>query len=147
MPLNRLIYVSECALAGPEDEQAKIVADIVATAAERNRKSDITGCLLWIDGHFIQILEGRIVDIEDTFERICCDFRHQDMQLIDHSPAKQRLFADWDMVLISDVDDTGIPMTDGLAEIRLKLGVDAREAVTLIKRAVDEQSKVALETP
>jgi hypothetical protein len=64
---------------------------------------------MFVDGLFVQALEGEAGKLEATFERICRDLRHRRVVLHEFSEAPERVFARWAMV--------GVPGTgnaDGL---------------------------------
>ena len=50
---------------------------ILAKAEEKNKKQNITGLLVYFNGTFIQMLEGKKEDVLETFERIEDDDRHE----------------------------------------------------------------------
>ena len=50
--------------------------------------------------HFAQVLEGRREVLEETFERIQMDPRHQDVVLLSFAEADSRLFPEWKMAHI-----------------------------------------------
>ena len=51
--------------------------EILAKADEKNKKQNITGPLVYFNGTFIQMLEGKKEDVLETFERIGDDDRHE----------------------------------------------------------------------
>ncbi len=136
MPLSRLLYVSQCALPEGDDTIAQI-HEITDRSARRNAAADLTGSLLHLNRTFIQVLEGPPAAVERTFEQICCDFRHEDVKLIDMVPIKERLFPHWAMALLAADTETRIPLRDDLEEIRFLVGINAREAVASMRRVLD----------
>lgn len=135
MPLSRLLYTSRSRLpdgAGPVGEQ---VARIAQGSRVRNRAAGLSGCLLHIDGHFIQVLEGDLAKIETVFERICCDFRHEQVRLIDLVSARASLFSDWDMALMTG-EGVSIALRSELEEIRLLSGINARVATERLRECL-----------
>ena len=140
MPLGRLLYTSRCAQKPGGQYTAPDVEEIVAASAERNRAACLTGSLIRVDGHFIQVLEGPPVEIERTFERICCDFRHEDIKLIELSPIEARLFEDWNMACLSADEDTSISLREDLHELRFIVGVNAREALRKMRELLETHS-------
>jgi hypothetical protein len=135
MILSRLLYVSRCAFGmqqGPARD-AK-VREIAAQAARRNAAVSLTGTLLYVNDSFVQVLEGPPKAVERTFEAICCDFRHEDVKLIDLVPVKERVFCDWNMAVLGVDGETTLTTRDDLEEIRFLVGVNAREAVGQMRR-------------
>lgn len=102
--LYRLIYSS---VARPPGEISNIeptnVDAIQKKASKKNSEVDVSGVLISVRGVFIQILEGDPADIEPVFERICCDFRHSKVSLLEFGPAERRHFGEWSMVSVDDV--------------------------------------------
>jgi hypothetical protein len=138
VPLSRLLYVSRCALTSSGEDRDAEVQEIAAGSARRNKEAQLTGSLLHVGGHFIQVLEGPTHSIERTFEVICCDFRHDDIKLIDLVPIKDRIFPEWSMAFLSGEADTCVPLADELEEVRFLVGINAREAVQQMRRLLDE---------
>ncbi|CAM4415948.1 BLUF domain-containing protein [Zobellia roscoffensis] len=66
-------------------------------AQEFNRQNDITGCLLFFKGRFIQYLEGEETMINDLFERIKTDSRHKEVAFLSGNKIHNREFHDWQM--------------------------------------------------
>ena len=118
--LHRLIYTSEASPPGAaEDGPSPGVREIADDAARRNATCGISGALIAVRGHFIQILEGDRDALETVFERICRDMRHRALTLVDYSPAAERLFSGWDMVsLDASLMDDPEPFEDLFLSIR-----------------------------
>ena len=138
MPLSRLLYVSRCALESEGAAQKAEVRAIAEKAVARNRTVELTGSLLHVGEHFIQVLEGPTPAVERTFETICCDFRHDDVKLIDLVPVKSRVFPEWNMAFLSDEAETRVPLAQDLEDIRFLVGVNAREAVNQMRAVLDK---------
>ncbi|WP_276167600.1 BLUF domain-containing protein [Zobellia alginiliquefaciens] len=66
-------------------------------AQEFNRQNDITGCLLFFKGRFIQYIEGDETKIISLFERIKKDDRHTEVRLLSGNKIHNREFKDWQM--------------------------------------------------
>ncbi len=139
-PLSRLIYTSRLTELRDSEDVRKKVGSIAAAAAERNREQGVTGSLTFVDGTFVQLLEGPHEAVEGTFERICRDFRHEDIKLIDLTDTTERIFEDWGMAYLSDDAMSQGPSKGDLQEIRYLLGVNVREAVNLMNRQVRQTS-------
>jgi hypothetical protein len=140
MSLSRLLYVSRCAFKEQGAERDGAVRDIAARAARRNTACLLTGALLYVDDTFVQVLEGPAKAVERCFEAICCDFRHDDIKLIDLIPAKDRVFAQWHMAFLAANDDTTIQTRGDLEEISFLVGVNAREAVNQMRHLLKQSA-------
>lgn len=71
--------------------------DILQESRNYNPQQNITGCLLYFKGEFLQILEGQKEEIEILFEKIRNDNRHTHVNLISLEPAEGRMYPDWSM--------------------------------------------------
>lgn len=62
------------------------VQDIMTTAVNFNKAEKITGLLLYNERNFFQLIEGEKKTIEDLYERIVQDSRHQNIIKILEKP-------------------------------------------------------------
>jgi hypothetical protein len=85
---DRICYVSRAA-AGVG---AREVYDIIRSAHNRNGASGLTGALVFVDGCFVQVLEGERFRLDACFERIAADPRHEALELRSRCVADQRMF-------------------------------------------------------
>jgi hypothetical protein len=67
----------------------------------RNAKQDITGVLVFVDGVFLQVLEGARDDVEDLMESIRRDPRHRDIKVFHEEEVDRRAFPTWRMAYLS----------------------------------------------
>lgn len=86
----RIAYVSRAA-EGLGDEA---IYDIIRTAHNRNCAAGLTGALLVLDGHFIQVLEGNAFRVRECFKAIAADRRHTDVDLRHSGRSREMLFPD-----------------------------------------------------
>jgi hypothetical protein len=73
------------------------IEEILTTARKHNAANDITGCLLFHNGEFLQILEGAKLAILSLFEKIKVDPRHETILKLSENNAKKRSFGQWTM--------------------------------------------------
>lgn len=106
MPLYRLLYRSEASLEISEQDWGRTIDQIVATSSQLNQNVGLTGALVTSKGLSVQVLEGPLGPLEATFERICRDLRHRCVILMELAAAEERIFKDWSMVHIRDVEST-----------------------------------------
>ena len=71
--------------------------DLLLTAREKNDAADVTGMLLYAEGHFIQTLEGPEQAVDAIFARIVGDPQHRDVIVALREEIDSRAFADWSM--------------------------------------------------
>ena len=126
---SRLLYTSALDIECCGEKPAETVRRIAEGAAEQNRLSDLT-----------QILEGPQDEVEKAFERICCDFRHVDVRLIDLINVSERLFEGWNMAFLSDDEMSSLALGDELQEIQFLAGVNASQATLQMRSLLDNHS-------
>lgn len=88
-----LIYKST---AKPDISSADILK-ILNTSKEWNSSHNITGCLLYYNHEFIQILEGDKADVNELFLNIEKDKRHTNVTLLLENEKQNRTFKNWSM--------------------------------------------------
>lgn len=79
----------------------KTLASILFVAQRHNVADQLTGALVYGDGHFIQVLEGPEEAMVATMTRISADVRHYSMEIVGPTPIMRRMFPDWCMALLS----------------------------------------------
>jgi hypothetical protein len=70
---------------------------ILEEAITRNSQEQITGCLVYFNGSFIQILEGSKEKVLSTYDKILKDKRHHLIELLWENNSDKRYFEKWDM--------------------------------------------------
>lgn len=119
MNLHRLIYISS----GRRKFDADELGEILDVSIKNNAEIGVTGMLLYLDGNFLQLLEGDAEDVEALYERIALDKRHSGSIVLSRAPVTERVFPDWAMGLKAvDADK------DGEIVGVFKLGEDALKA-------------------
>jgi hypothetical protein len=99
--LYTILYISNADRAFSSQELDELVWESRAW----NSLHGITGFLAYVEGvldgktkcQFIQVLEGKKRDIEDVFNVIKQDPRHQDICVLKEGYIKERKFDSWDM--------------------------------------------------
>jgi len=74
-----------------------LVNSILASSTRNNSANGITGVLIATKTHFLQILEGEFEALNETFQRISSDTRHDKIQLISFTEIEERKFGEWAM--------------------------------------------------
>lgn len=136
---SRLLYTSALDMECSGEKQVQTVRKIAESSAEQNRMSQLTGSLVFVKGVFIQILEGPHDAVEKVFDKICCDFRHVDVRLIDLTNVSERLFEGWDMAFLNDDEISSLALRDELQEIKFLVGVNANQATLQMRSLFDNQ--------
>ncbi|VXB22375.1 BLUF domain-containing protein [Maribacter litoralis] len=78
------------------------INEILVKSRDFNSKHDITGCLIYHEGVFIQYLEGGSKDVLYLFERIKVDDRHYEVKLLSNGNIYSREFDTWSMAFLSE---------------------------------------------
>ena len=91
--LYRLIYCSRRSGPPPGLADPEIVK-ILEASRRRNTDAGLTGALLFTGGSFAQVLEGQRDAVEQAFERIGTDPRHESVTILSITPIERRCFPD-----------------------------------------------------
>ena len=91
--MHQLVYVSS-ARADLSDDDLK---DILCRAREANRSLGISGMLVYLDGYFLQVLEGRTESVRALYAKIENDPHHSGAKVLIESDVAKRAFPDWSM--------------------------------------------------
>lgn len=75
----------------------KTITDILETSRVNNSKKNITGCLLYHDKVFLQLIEGEQEELNKLYEIIKEDKRHTNVTLIIKEDINKRMFPGWNM--------------------------------------------------
>jgi len=89
----QLVYLSKAARHIDSAE----LDDILGTARVNNGPKEITGMLLYHEGSFIQVLEGEQSSVEDLFNKIAEDPRHESANVVLRTEVEERAFDQWSM--------------------------------------------------
>ena len=73
------------------------IVKILSTSRKCNTDNGVTGCLLYFDEQFIQILEGDAETVKKLFSKIENDDRHSNVVLLAENYKEKRFFVDWNM--------------------------------------------------
>ena len=76
------------------------IEEILKTARNFNSKNDLSGCLVFSKGYFIQLLEGSKDTIKELMDHIDRDKRHTDIDILSEGEMEQRIFDTWDMAYL-----------------------------------------------
>ena len=95
---DRLVYVSRAA----PGIGARDAYDIIRVSHNHNSRFGLTGALILIDGHFLQVLEGDPFQVRTLYARIAADPRHTNLELRQSTRIAQLSFASEWMALRHD---------------------------------------------
>lgn len=73
------------------------LVELLAGSRVRNARRGITGMLLYHEGAFMQVLEGEADAVQQLYERIALDRRHENISVILRTQITKRNFGTWGM--------------------------------------------------
>lgn len=94
------------------------IGEILKTARNFNSKNDVSGCLVFSKGYFIQLLEGSKDTIKELMDNIDRDKRHTDIDILSEGETEKRIFDTWDMAYLKPSEKM---QSDKAIEIKKKL--------------------------
>ena len=97
--IHYLTYVSRMTLKAGVTPST--LSDIMTVAQRENLAHQITGFLCFGNGYFFQYIEGEKSAIEQLFGNIQRDGRNRDVTLKSKGVIEQRLFQDWQMLMVN----------------------------------------------
>ena len=93
----QLLYSSQAAHEMSIAELEQILVD----ARQGNEQRNITGALVYVDGVFVQILEGDEPAIRRLMRSLASDSRHTDLKVFHEAEVAEPTFASWRMAYVS----------------------------------------------
>lgn len=141
--LYNLAYISKNSIKGTPDETKDEIRDILAAAHRNNPEKGVTGALLYSGGYFCQVIEGPQDVLEELFESIQMDNRHQDVTVLHFEPIESRGFNEWAMAL-AGIEDTMRFDIDGVlaSKDELKMRETGRNLVSVLDKMVKQHQSV-----
>ena len=101
-----MFELAYCSIAKP-DISASDIEEILKTSQSFNKENNITGCLVYHNHEFVQILEGEESIVRELYSRIEKDNRHRNVTLLSTSSTNERIFTTWSMAYHEiDADDS-----------------------------------------
>lgn len=102
----QVVYYSEASRPFSEQE----LVDLLAQANRYNYSKGITGCLIYANGKFMQLLEGEESVVRALYEKIKKDPRHTNLVDLIEMLVNEKMFPDWGMAF-KYVDKAGGDLT------------------------------------
>jgi hypothetical protein len=93
----QIIYSSESSTPMQMDD----LEEILQHARSNNASNGVTGTLIYVDGVFLQILEGEASTVQDLMARISRDVRHETVTVLKEGEVPAAAFSDWKMAYVS----------------------------------------------
>jgi hypothetical protein len=127
--LHRVIYASEAV--GATGNSTLSIAQILGVSDRNNRRDHISGCLMFHQGHILQVLEGQRVDLDRLMRRLLTDARHTGLRVLSDMPIAARRL-DEPMHLYGDpaalLQRIGLPCISRLTAHEAEAMLDIRKA-------------------
>lgn len=114
--LFELIYRSEADANVSSDD----VMQILNAARDFNKQNGFTGCLLYNNHQFVQVLEGEFNALNVLYGKIRRDGRHKKVVTLHMQEIESRSYPDWTMAFksLEDEDMKSIGRALGIRELR-----------------------------
>jgi hypothetical protein len=93
MAVRQVLYVSS----GVKKFTDAEIDEILEKARLNNTDSGVTGVLFYLEGNFLQLLEGEEAVLAETYARIKSDSRHRGLTQLISETVDERSFPDWKM--------------------------------------------------
>ena len=74
-----------------------MLANIEKVAKVENGKRNVTGVLFFVNGKFLQVIEGEESALRELMHNIEADDRHRDISYLIDTSVEKRGFNDWNM--------------------------------------------------
>ncbi|MDP2419316.1 MAG: BLUF domain-containing protein [Hydrogenophaga sp.] len=97
--LYHLAYISKNSFVGTLGEQEKNLRSILEFAQRNNALLGVTGALLYSGGYYCQVIEGDRDVLENLFETIQMDRRHNEITVLHFEQIELRSFSEWAMAM------------------------------------------------
>ncbi len=89
----QIVYYSEATKLFSEQE----IIELLTKSNQYNSSRGITGCLVYANNKFIQLLEGEHDVVVELYEKIKKDPRHKNLLTVIEMSVSQKLFPNWGM--------------------------------------------------
>ena len=132
--MKNIVYVSTAVKLMHENQ----LLDILHNSRQHNAALNISGVLLYSEGTFIQLLEGKDAVIDALYSRIQADQRHKSVVKLIDEPIAEKSFSQWLMGFAVTNNTKTEKLLGYLRSINeLDLNSDNSSAVTAIKTFIE----------
>ena len=119
--------------------QADDLEDILQYARKNNAEKGITGALVYIDGVFLQVLEGDAAELKTLMAKIAQDVRHEAVSVLQEGDVPAAVFGEWQMAYLSATPQqiakwAGLPGATELDDVLDDMGQDAAKVAAFTQR-------------
>ena len=133
MAVRQVLYVSS----GVKKFTDAEIDEILDKARQHNSENGVTGVLFYLEGNFLQLLEGENTALADTYARIKSDTRHRGLTQVLDETVDERSFPEWTMgfraITAREMRDHPelFHLTGGRWQVRDGAGVNQRVKIIL----------------
>lgn len=96
-----LYEIMYCSMVNPDITKDDI-SSILEDSRKYNEDHQITGCLLFYNNHFLQVLEGPRENLEILEHKIKNDPRHYGFEVLERGEITRRMYPNWTMAFNDD---------------------------------------------
>lgn len=136
------MYLSRPTFSFTQNSIQDEIGSILNKARKNNPELEITGCLMFTNKCFLQVLEGPPEKVQTIFEQISADPRHHDIVIVDRHTIESRRFNNWSMALIENSQSNETAMNEILGgsyehitKVSVNKIIDFMEAALSLNRA------------
>lgn len=110
--------------------------DLLEHAQSSNAAKGITGALVYVDGVFLQVLEGDKGSVADLMATIARDLRHDTVTVLREGEIPCAIFGDWNMAYVSATSEqvaqwAGFSGASAIPEILTVIREDPNQAAQM----------------
>jgi hypothetical protein len=134
---SRLIYTSQATNPFKKRE----LLDLLHDARRYNSINSIYGFLYYEDEFFFQVIEGETQLINNLWDRIKKDKRHNNVRIVSNNLIHDYLFAKWSMGSI-EFKDPKLSIIPGIS-----IELDSKESIDLLITNLPEISSLLISNP
>jgi hypothetical protein len=132
--LSHLAYVST----QTRDMKAADLISLLTEVRGLNESRNISGLLLHKNQSFFQVIEGSRARVQETFNNIMRDQRHEGVEVLFDEPLEAREFSNWQMGFL-DLDGIDVSMLRGYSNF-----FDSDEEPRAFLKALSRGERLAL---
>lgn len=115
---------------------------ILHDARAGNERRGITGALVYVEGVFLQVLEGERGDVVELMRNIARDSRHADVKVFHEAEVDAPAFHSWHMANIEATPEmlaqwVGLPGVASMSAILDELHADPAQASQVVVRMLE----------
>jgi hypothetical protein len=112
--------------------------DLLEQAQGHNAGNAITGALVYVDGFFLQVLEGDKATVQTLMQKIRKDFRHESVTVLQEGEVPAAAFSEWTMAYVSATPEevarwAGLSGTTQLPKVWDDIHEDPQRAAQVVK--------------